>query len=163
MWVGRGSNDHSIRNIRFGRFTVIQNFALPSFGSIVLPSFGHLSLANGVSDCQGRTDRQSGEQFDYDGKTTNEKKKQVTRGHNIVADGWAGASNPQPHPMPPPPTYIPKIAPKTLVFHFSTHGLRTDGRTDGRTHKASYRVACPQRDYEIYPVREMKLTKVPTR
>ena len=80
----------------------------------------------------------------------------MTRGHNIVADGWAGASNPQLHPMPPPPTYIPKIAPKTLVFHFSTRALRTDGRTDGRTDrrtdgptdgrtdKASYRVACPQ-------------------
>ena len=27
-----------------------------------------------------------------------EKEKQVTRGHNIVADGWAGASNPHPHP-----------------------------------------------------------------
>ena len=35
--------------------------------------------------------------------------KQVTRGHNIVADGWAGASNPHPHPMPPPPTHIPKL------------------------------------------------------
>ena len=33
-----------------------------------------------------------------------EKEKQVTRGHNIVADGWA---NPYPHPTPlptPPPT-----------------------------------------------------------
>ena len=28
-------------------------------------------------------------------------KKQVTRSHNIVADGWAGASNPHPHPMSP--------------------------------------------------------------
>ena len=26
--------------------------------------------------------------------------EQVTRGHNIVGDGWAGASNPQPHPNP---------------------------------------------------------------
>ena len=24
----------------------------------------------------------------------------VTRGHNIVADGWAGASNPHQHPNP---------------------------------------------------------------
>ena len=68
----------------------------------------------------------------------------MTRGHNIIADGWAGASNPQLHRMPPPPTYITKIAPKTLVFHFSTCALRTDGRTDGPTDKASYRVACPQ-------------------
>ena len=29
------------------------------------------------------------------------KVKQVTRGHNIVADGWAGASNPHSHSMPP--------------------------------------------------------------
>ena len=28
--------------------------------------------------------------------------QQVTRGHNIVADGWAGASQPHPHPNPPP-------------------------------------------------------------
>ena len=28
--------------------------------------------------------------------------KQVTRGHNIVADGWAGASIPHPHPNPHP-------------------------------------------------------------
>ena len=26
--------------------------------------------------------------------------KQLTRGHNIVADGWAGASNPYPPPTP---------------------------------------------------------------
>ena len=30
--------------------------------------------------------------------------KQVTRGHNIVADGWAGASNP--HSQSTPPTSI---------------------------------------------------------
>ena len=30
--------------------------------------------------------------------------KQVTRGHNIVADGWAGAANPQPYPTPIPNT-----------------------------------------------------------
>ena len=33
-------------------------------------------------------------------KSGGAKNKQVTRGHNIVADGWAGASNPQPHPKP---------------------------------------------------------------
>ena len=26
----------------------------------------------------------------------------MTRGHNIVADRWAGASNPHPHPNPTP-------------------------------------------------------------
>ena len=27
--------------------------------------------------------------------------KHVTRGHNIVADGWVGALDPHPHPRPP--------------------------------------------------------------
>ena len=31
-----------------------------------------------------------------------DKTKQVTRGHNIIADGWAEASNPHPHPNSPP-------------------------------------------------------------
>ena len=38
-------------------------------------------------------ERDSSEQLCY---------KQVTRGHNIVVDGWAGASNPYPHPKPHP-------------------------------------------------------------
>ena len=29
------------------------------------------------------------------------EKKQVTRGHNIVADGWAGANNPHAYSLPP--------------------------------------------------------------
>ena len=58
--------------------------------------------------------------------------KQVTRGHNIVADGWAGASTPHPHPMPPPPTHIPKKTSKTLVFPLFDSWV-TDGPTDGRT------------------------------
>ena len=28
-----------------------------------------------------------------------EEKQQVTRGHNIVVDGWAGVSNPHSHPI----------------------------------------------------------------
>ena len=59
----------------------------------------------------------------------------VTRGHNIVADGWAGASNPHPQPNPGP-----KVS-KTLVFNSIT---MTDRPTNRRTDKASYRVACPQ-------------------
>ena len=48
------------------------------------------------------------------------EEKQVTRGHNIVADGWAGATNPHPHPTPHP-TPLPtqthtQKASKTLVF-----------------------------------------------
>ena len=68
--------------------------------------------------------------------------EQVTRGHNIVADGWAGASNPYPH------SDIHKKYLKRSFFHFSTRSSRTNGRTDGwtngQTDKASYRVACPQ-------------------
>ena len=81
----------------------------------------------------------------------------MTRRHNIVADGWAGAAKPHPHPTPHP-TPLPtqthtQKASKTLVSHFSTraHGptdRRTDGwthqQTDGPTDKASYRVAYPQ-------------------
>ena len=68
------------------------------------------------------------------------KEKQVTWGHNIVADGWTGASNPDPHPMPPPPTHLPKKTSKTLVFPLFDSCVtdrrtarRTDGQTDGRT------------------------------
>ena len=38
-------------------------------------------------------------------KKGKKEKKQVTPGHNIVVDRWAGAFNPQPDPCPkPPPT-----------------------------------------------------------
>ena len=71
----------------------------------------------------------------------------MTRGHNIVADGWAGASNPHPHPnLPQTLKHTQKVS-KTLVFpRFNSMTLdgRTNGPTDGRTDKASYRVACPQ-------------------
>ena len=63
----------------------------------------------------------------------------MTQGHNIVADGWAGASNPHPHPTP-----IHKKHLKCSLSHFSTTDRRTDQRTDQRTDKASYKVACPQ-------------------
>ena len=36
------------------------------------------------------------------------KLKQVTRGHNIVTDGWAGAPNPNPHLKPSQPKHILK-------------------------------------------------------
>ena len=61
-------------------------------------------------------------------------KKQVTQGHNIVADGWAGASNPQPNPNPHPShTNIHKKYPKRLFFHLSTQSLPTNKRTNGPT------------------------------
>ena len=67
--------------------------------------------------------------------------------HNIVADGWAGASNPHPNPNPHPTyTNINKIYLKRLFFPL--FNLMTPGPTDGRmeswTDKASYTVACPQ-------------------
>ena len=58
--------------------------------------------------------------------------KQVTRGHNNVADGWAGASNPLANPNPP---YTLKRTQK--VFNntsFPTFRLMLmDGPTEGRT------------------------------
>ena len=67
----------------------------------------------------------------------------MTRGHNIIADGWAGASNPNPYPKSP--THMQKKVSKQSFPHFSTcvHG-RTNRRTNQRMDKASYRVACPQ-------------------
>jgi len=63
--------------------------------------------------------------------------KQVTRGHNIVADGWAGASNPHPHPNPSPTLKHTQKVSKTLVFplfnSMTMTDKRTNGRTDGRT------------------------------
>ena len=57
-------------------------------------------------------------------------KEQVTRGHNIVADGWAGASNP--HPTQLPPQHSTKYSIQNA--HFPTFRLVvTDGRTDGPT------------------------------
>ena len=82
--------------------------------------------------------------------------KHVTRGHNIVADGSAGASIPQSHPMPPPYTRIWIRKPsKLLIFPLFdlcpwTNGPKnrrdgpTDHRTDEWTDEASYRCACTQ-------------------
>ena len=58
-------------------------------------------------------------------------RKQVTRGHKIVADGWAGASNPR--------TFHPYTHAHFPLFDIIILVRRTDRRTD----KASYRVACP--------------------
>ena len=63
-------------------------------------------------------------------------KKEVRRGHNIVADGWAGASNLHPHPKPQTLLHIHKHNkyPKRSFFHFSTRSpLHNYGRIDGRT------------------------------
>ena len=61
--------------------------------------------------------------------------KQVTRGHNIVADGWAKASSPNLYPNPQP-TYKQK---KHTCFPSSQFDDprpidgRTNGQTNGRT------------------------------
>ena len=62
--------------------------------------------------------------------------QQVTRGHNIVADGWAGASNPHPHPNPHPTLKHMQKVSKTvifLLFDSITTDQRTDGWTDGQS------------------------------
>jgi len=48
----------------------------------------------------GPMDRQTNRQTD--GASCLSTTKQVTQGHNIVADRWAGAFNRHPHPMPTP-------------------------------------------------------------
>ena len=68
----------------------------------------------------------------------------MTRGHNIVADGLAGASNF--HPRPTSPTNIQENHIKLAFSHFLTHAHRPtdqpkDQQTDRQTDKASYRVA----------------------
>ena len=67
--------------------------------------------------------------------------KQVTRGHNIVADGWAGAWNPYPYPPPP---YADSHT-QTIITDGWTDGL-TDGHMDRRMDGQSLlcRVASPQ-------------------
>ena len=50
------------------------------------------------------------------GKRREKKNEQVTRGHNIVADGWAGASNPYRHRNPPPTLKHTREVSKTFVF-----------------------------------------------
>ena len=70
--------------------------------------------------------------------------QQVTRGHNIVADGWAGASNPQPHPNHTPNPSRTHLQTnkqyqlqnhKYAFFAFLTRAwqLERDQRTNGRT------------------------------
>ena len=52
----------------------------------------------------------------------------------VVADGWAGASNPHPHPNPlTPHTNIHKKYLKHSFFHFLTRSPWTNGWTNGPT------------------------------
>ena len=54
----------------------------------------------------------------------------MTRGHNTVADGWAGAANPHPHPTlhptPLPTQTHTQKASKTLIFPLFDSCLWTD-------------------------------------
>ena len=73
-------------------------------------------------------------------KMPTKKKQQVTRGHNIVADGWAGAANPHAHltPRPTQPPSQHRHIEKKVLKHSFSHFLtrvyeRTDQQTEGRT------------------------------
>ena len=55
--------------------------------------------------------------------------KQVTRGHDIVVDGWAGA--PYPHPYPMPLSHTQKKTSKTLIFALFDSCPWIDRRTNG--------------------------------
>ena len=83
-----------------------------------------------------QTDRQGEKETEGERETERKREKHVTRGYNITADRWTGASNPHPHT----PLSTHKH-PDRLFFHFSS---RTDRRTirpmDGLTDKASHRV-----------------------
>ena len=56
----------------------------------------------------------------------------MTRGHNIVADGWAGASNPNPYLNPSSTLKHTQKVSKTLVFPLF-NSMTSDGPTDGQT------------------------------
>ena len=64
-------------------------------------------------------------------KRTNER-KQVTRGHNIIADGWAGTCNSHPHPRPHHTQTITTAALKMQLGQLDQH-RPMDGQTDGLT------------------------------
>ena len=57
--------------------------------------------------------------------------KQVMRAHNVIADGWAGASNPHPQPNPHPTHKHTQKVSKTLVIPLFT-SIITDRPMDGR-------------------------------
>ena len=56
----------------------------------------------------------------------------TTRGHHVVADGWAGAPNPDPHLNSHPTHKHTQKVSKTLGFSFFDLIIK-DWRTDGRT------------------------------
>ena len=83
----------------------------------------------------------------------------MTRGHNIVADGWAGASNPHIHPNPPSTLKTTQKVSKTLVFPLFDSIItdrRTDGRTDGPTDGRTDRRTDGPTDGRTDPLIEMR-------
>ena len=62
--------------------------------------------------------------------------KQVTRGHNIVAEGWAEGFN-------SPQIAITTAASKLYVSTLFAQGI-TDGRINGRTDRTAHRIASPE-------------------
>ena len=78
----------------------------------------------------------------------------MMQGHNIVADRWAGASNPLPNPNPHPShTNIQKRIQNACfaTFQLDHYGRTneptdqwTDGWADGGMDNASHRVTCLQ-------------------
>ena len=66
------------------------------------------------------------------------QRRQVTRGRNIIADGWAGVCNPHLHPRPPH-SHTEYSFSHFLTWSSQTDGL-TQGRMDRRTDKASHRL-----------------------
>ena len=72
------------------------------------------------------------QKFLFDSMENWKELKQVTRGHNIVADGWAGVSNPNPPPnLLQTLKHTQKVS-KMLVFP-RFNSVTPDGRTDGQS------------------------------
>ena len=89
----------------------------------------------------------------------------MTRAHNVIGDGWAGASTP-----PPNPHALTDNQKQHQIFmfsHFSTRSSWTDQQpdrlTNGRTDKASCRVACPEQKKEEEEKTEQGIRKKKTR
>ena len=87
---------------------------------------------------ESRQNKENGGREEWGEGRKKRGEQQVSRGLDIVADGWAGASNPHPHP-----THKKYL--KRLFSHNSTRVHEpTDRWTNGRTDEDSYKVVCPQ-------------------
>ena len=66
-------------------------------------------------------------------KMRKKKLKQVTRGYNIVADGWAEASNPHPQPQPTSNTQTYTKSIENAHFQLDHHDGPTNRPADGQS------------------------------